>query len=389
MSGGFIGGFVLKSEDDVLDLLTGLGLMGAGGGGSFEVGRKLLLKDIEIGSLEVRDVNDVSDDQLVAVVFRMGSMAPMTEEKKRLLERLSLRRVFLDEKFPIIALSLLERYLNRDVDVVAAIELGCSNTPAPMSVAHALGRIFVDGDFAQRAIPEITQTTLCLNNVSPAPFGVADRYGNTVIITRTVSCEMAERIGKMLSVASLGTVAMAGFVMNGRRLRETIIPGTVSKAYEIGRIVRRAVSEGDDPAKRLVEKIEGSYILFKGRIVDVDWRDDPEGYMIGTTYIKGIDEYKNDHMKIWFKNENHITWLNDKPFVTSPDLISLMDPNGNPITNNALAKDLKVYVIGFKAHKIFRTEKGLEILGPKHFGFNIEYTPIENAIEKFKSYKQG
>jgi DUF917 family protein len=65
---------------------------------------------------------------------------------------------------------------------------------------------------------------------SPAPFGVADRYGNTVIITGTVSCEMAERIGKMLSVASLGTVAMAGFVMNGRRLRETIIPETVSKA---------------------------------------------------------------------------------------------------------------------------------------------------------------
>jgi DUF917 family protein len=95
MSGGFIGGFVLKSEDDVLDLLTGLGLMGAGGGGSFEVGRKLLLKDIEVGSLEVRDVNYVSDDQLVAVVFRMGSMAPMTEEKKRLLERLSLRRIFL------------------------------------------------------------------------------------------------------------------------------------------------------------------------------------------------------------------------------------------------------------------------------------------------------
>jgi hypothetical protein len=94
-------------------------------------------------------------------------------------------------------------------------------------------------------------------------------------------------------------------------------------------------------------------------------------------------------MKIWFKNENHITWLNDKPFVTSPDLISLMDPNGNPITNNALAKDLKVYVIGFKAHNIFRTEKGLEILGPKHFGFNIEYIPIENAIEKITSYKQG
>jgi DUF917 family protein len=59
------------------------------------VGRKLLLKDIKVGSLKVRDVNDVSDDQLIAVASRMGSMAPMTEEKKRLLERLSLGRIFL------------------------------------------------------------------------------------------------------------------------------------------------------------------------------------------------------------------------------------------------------------------------------------------------------
>jgi len=48
---------------------------------------------------------------------------------------------------------------------------------------------------------------------------------------------------------------------------------------------------------------------------------------------------------------------------------------------------LKVYVIGFKAHNIFRTEKGLEILGPKHFGFNIEYASIENAIKKIENYR--
>jgi len=95
MSGGFIGGFVLRSEDDVLDLLMGLGLMGAGGGGSFEMGRKLLLKNIEVGFLEAKDVNYVSDDQFVAVVFRMGSMAPMTEENKRLLERRVFTEYFL------------------------------------------------------------------------------------------------------------------------------------------------------------------------------------------------------------------------------------------------------------------------------------------------------
>ncbi|MGC9149090.1 MAG: DUF917 domain-containing protein [Sulfolobales archaeon] len=372
-----MGSIVLRNEEDVLRLLTGLGIMGTGGGGSIEVGKRLLIKDIEIGPLEIKDIETISDNQIIAVLYRMGSMAPMTTEKRLLEDKLGLRRVYLGEKFSMLALFLLERFLNIDVDVLAPLELGGSNTPTPLSIAHSTGKIFVDGDFAQRAIPEITQTTLCMRKISPTPAGVADRYGNTTIITKAISCEMAERIGKMLSVASLGTVAIAGFLMNGKQLKETIIPGTVSKAYEVGKVVREAVSSGDDPAKRLIEKVEGSYILFKGKIIDVNWRDDPEGYMIGMVYIKGSEEFKDDQMKIWFKNENHISWLNDKPYVTSPDLISLIDLRGNPVTNDTLSIGINVYVIGFKAHKIFRTEEGIKILGPKHFGFDIEYKPIE------------
>lgn len=376
---------ILKTEEDVLNLLIGLGLMSTGGGGSIEVGKELLIKDVEVGPLEIRDIEDVADDQLVAVVYRMGSMAPITDEKKRLEKKLGLRKVYLKEKFSMLALSLLERYLNEDIDVLAPLELGGSNTPTPLSIAHNTGKIFVDGDFAQRAIPEITQTTLCMKKISPTPAGVADRYGNMSIITKAISCEMAERIGKMLSVASLGTVAIAGFIMSGKKLKETIIQRTVSKAYNIGKVVREAIDRGDDPAKRIIEKIDGSFVLFKGKIIDANWYDDPGGYMVGTIYIRGSDDFKDNYLKIWFKNENHVSWLNDKPFASSPDLISLMDLKGNPITNNALAVGVDVYVIGFKAHEIFRTREGIELLGPKHFGFNIEYTPIEELIEKLRA----
>ena len=39
-----------------------------------------------------------------------------------------------------------------------------------------------------------------------------------------------------------------------------------------------------------------------------------------------------------------------------------------------------VTVFGIKAIEQWRTKKGIEIFGPKHFGFKIDYSPIENML---------
>ena len=49
---------------------------------------------------------------------------------------------------------------------------------------------------------------------------------------------------------------------------------------------------------------------------------------------------------------------------------------GEPKTNPSIREGDEVAVIGIRAAEVFTTEKGLEILGPKHFGFNLEYKPI-------------
>jgi len=371
---------VLKTRTDVLDFLTGVGLLATGGGGSVEVGKELLLKDIELGPIEIENPSNINNNATVCVVYRMGSMAPLTEEKLKLIQSLGLRKIHLGNKFPIMALSLLERFINMGIDVIAPLEIGGSNTPTPISIATSLGKIVVDGDFAGRAIPEITQTTLFMNNISSTPTACADEYGNTTIIVHSSSPEMTERIGKMISVASFGTVAAAGFVMTGKQLKETIIPNTLSEAYYIGRIVREAVEQGDDPAKRLVEKYRNAFLLFKGKIADFSWKDDPSGYMIGTITVVGDEGFSGHTFKIWLKNENHISWLDGRPFVTSPDLITLMDPSGKPLTNDILSPGMRVYVLGFKAKDVWRSPLGLKLLGPQHFGFDIQYRPIEEVI---------
>ena len=132
--------------------------------------------------------------------------------------------------------------------------------------------------------------------------------------------------------------------------------------------------------KRQVE-FKGGWLLFKGVVSGKNW-ESRDGYMYGTTLIKGMEEFRGEEAKIWFKNENHILWIDGEPKVTSPDLIEVVDlETAEPITNTDLKAGDRVAVIGVKCVEIFRTEKGLEVLGPKHFGFDIEYIPIEERMK--------
>jgi hypothetical protein len=106
--------------------------------------------------------------------------------------------------------------------------------------------------------------------------------------------------------------------------------------------------------------------------------EDRDGYYFGTAYLKGQGKNKGQTLDIWFKNENQVTWLNGQPWVCSPDLVSLVyKENGYGIYNAELKEGDDVVAIGIKGVEAFRTEAGLELAGPRHFGFEIDYRPIE------------
>ena len=104
--------------------------------------------------------------------------------------------------------------------------------------------------------------------------------------------------------------------------------------------------------------------------------------MYGTTTIRGEGPNRGRTMKIWFQNENHITHIDDRPFVTSPDLITVMDSKtGEPYTNTMVEKGMNIAVLGAKGAERYRTAPGLAILGPRHFGYQMDYVPIEEHLD--------
>jgi DUF917 family protein len=373
---------VIKNQLQAEDLVRGATFFGTGGGGEPSQGIKALISELEQGrEISLIDAEELNDDDLVACPFLMGSIAPVTEEKVKEMELFDLREKIYDYKTMMArAVEELANYTGKRIRGVIPIELGGANTASAIAAASSLNLPAVDGDFSGRAIPEIPQTTPYLTNKTLHPISSVDEYGNICIIKNAINVLIAERIGKYLSAASFGVAAQCGFLMSGKEAKETVISKTVSECLEIGKFIRESRESGQNVLDLLVKKVNG-WLLFKG-IVSAKETEDKDGYYWGTHTLSGLNEFSGQTFKIWFKNENHISWKNDKPFVTSPDLIIVVDMNtGEPITNTNLKIKDYVGVIGIKAREIFRTEKGLSILGPKHFGFDWSYKPIESLVK--------
>ena len=51
-----------------------------------------------------------------------------------------------------------------------------------------------------------------------------------------------------------------------------------------------------------------------------------------------------------------------------------------PITNPASKVRDRVSLIGYRSADRFRSPRALEVLGPRHFGVDADYVPIEKAV---------
>ncbi len=370
----------LKTRQQCEDFVRGCTIMGTGGGGSPARGVEKLAKGLDEGlRLGWIDVSRIADDAWVVCPFLMGSIAPKTPKDLAEMRELGLTEV----RYPnaiMNAIQELETYTGKKIGAVVPIELGGGNTAESVVQAARLGIPCVDGDYTGRAIPEITQITPVLFDKRLDPLTGVDEWGNITIVKAAINEPMAERIGKYLAVAAHGLVCMAGILLTGQECKEIIVPGTLTLCENLGRTVREARQQGGD-VPQAVAAAMGGWIIFKGRVTEKQW-EDRAGYYWGTHTLTGIEEYSGQTFKVWFKNENHISWLNDRPFVTSPDLICLVDrTSGEPKTNDAVAEGDVMSVIGARAPEPFLTRpKGLEVLGPRHFGFDYPFTPIEKLL---------
>lgn len=352
------------------DLIRGCAILGTGGGGSPTRGLRLIQSDLAAGrQFKLIGLEEVPDNALVASPYMCGSVTP--EQTGQTKSHNDMEMECLD------AFKALEDYLEQKFFATIATEIGGGNTAVALSVAAKCGIPIVDADPAGRSVPELQHTTFYIQDVPIAPLAVATATGDVLILKEVTDDFRAEAIVRAIAVVSGNRAGVTDHPMNGKFLQTSVVPGTLSKALAIGEAVRVARSSGTDPVQAAIKAGNG-YFLFKGEVTKADWKIE-EGFTIGELTISGQADDLGHRYRIWYKNEHIISWFDEKPDVTVPDLICVLDTNtGEAITNPNCNQGIEVAVIGYPAPEMWRSPKGLQLFGPKHFGYELQYKEIES-----------
>jgi len=158
-----------------------------------------------------------------------------------------------------------------------------------------------------------------------------------------------------------------------------------------GKTAREAVEQGRDPVAALVQVTNG-FMLFQGTVAKADMHGE-RGFNWWDVEISGTGTYARHTYKVYVKNENIVAWLDGVPDAMSPDTIQNLDPKTGDAPNGGLLGGYQlgaeVALIGYDTSPMWRTPKGIEVFGPRHFGFDFDYVPIEQLQRQRKVVRNG
>jgi len=358
----------ILNEEEVECLVHGAAILGTGGGGDPRKGLELLLKDMRCGrKLRIASLTEISDDDMTVCPYFCGTIASTGEKRNK--------KIIYEDPM-IEACKIMEKRLGEKIYATVAVEPGGLNMAIALHVASIMDIPLIDGDYVGRAAPELLQSTANIFGVPLLPSVMVTAHGNVVIVERFADLDEYEYIARSLSLTS-GSVAVVDTPVKGNIAKKVLIKGTVSKCIEVAKAVKEANMKGEDPIPSLIKCLNG-VLLFKGIVKKYVW-EDKGGFLYGEAIYVGTDEWKGHELKIWIKNENIIAWRDGKVVAAAPDPIFVVDEKGYAITNTELKEGMKAVVIGARAPDVWITEKGLELFGPRHFGFNFDYIPLKGA----------
>jgi len=371
------------SEQEIVDLLVGSCIQATRGAGSASSIRSARQAIADGKEFKIISVEDLPDNWMVVGPAGVGGGGAWEYVTDRIREQ-NLPRV---SNTYINAINLLSDFIGKKFNAVIRIEPAGAMYTA-LSVAAEMGVPLVDACLSGRARPEIQQQIPWTVGIPSTPAALFTRWGDEIIIKSAVDDYRSEDLARAVAVASGGGASMAMNPMSGKDVKRGVIPGNLSDAILLGKTVREAKEQGKDTIAALVEVTKG-YKLFHGVVTKSDqWGD--RGFSWADVEMKGINEYEGHIYKVFVKNENIVSWFDGEVDVTSPDYIYNLNPEtGEAITGGGLGgypMEREIVMVGVPAHPMWRTEKGIEVLGPRHFGFDFDYTSIEELQKKRKKF---
>lgn len=351
---------MLFTQDDIAPMAVGAAVLGAGGAGDSYLPEGVLAETIKAnGPIEVLSVDSFAEDDAVMPLGLVGTPYVVNEM--------------------LVSNIMLERVLEHSTAgqgapaAVVTIQMAGLNALIPLITAGQFGLPIVDADFAGRGIPLLDMTSFRLDGHYPENQVLADPLGRSICLTGARDFSVDQLVRPL--VALMGSLtAYTMFPLRGRDLRAQSLNGTLTRCLEIGRIFQSLHGHTAEEVDQMVDTIDGVRIA-SGTVIERLAQPDHDDSRVSITLE--TDDSSGQLTRIDLKDEFHLVTRDGELLVTLPDIITIADSDTwLPLGVEQVGIGQRVTVFALPAHPRWRSERGIELIGPRAFGYASDYTPF-------------
>jgi uncharacterized protein len=368
------------TEQELMDMMMGSSIQASRGANTGPTQERIKTALAQGKKFTMISVDDIPNDWTTVTVAGVGGGGAWDYVN----ERVKQQKLATVPNATTASVEALSKYIGKKFNAVVRIE--AVQAAGALMLASELGIPVVDACLSGRARPEIEQQIPWINGIPSTPAALTSRWGDSIIISKAVDDYRAEDLGRAIAVASGGGAQMAMNPMSAAEVKRGVIKGSLSQAILFGKTAREAVAQGKDPVAALVKASNG-VMLFEGTVTKSDTKGD-RGFTWSDVELTGKGKYVGHTYKVYVKNENIVAWLDGVPDAMSPDTIQDLDPKTGDAHNGgnlgAYKMGAEIAMIGYETSPMWRTPKGIEVFGPRHFGFDFDYVPVEQVVKQRK-----
>lgn len=331
--------------ENLQDLSLGTSFLGSGGGGCPHYELDMIYHQCSKYPFpKIIQLSDLPADALILPVAFVGALLIHLERLPNGLE------------FEAV-LSGFKKYYGKYPDAIAPGEIGGANGLTPFLFAGKHNIPIIDGDLLGRAYPRLEMSSANLAGIPPNPVFLGDVFGQFYLLDCNDPLKI-EHVARHITVSSGSSMAIGMYGMSAKTARVGLIPGTVSKALSLGKLLRQ------ENGLELLQQQEGVKYHTHGVITDVDYQI-KSGFMQGKFIVQNDD---GQEYTIFLQNEYLGLFSNETYQAITPDIISLLDADSlEPIASENLMYGSRVIVVSMRGPELWYSPRGLELVGPAVF----------------------
>lgn len=312
----------ILDKKGILQVMYGSAYLSTGAGGPLKAGLKmleLLEKEME-PKLKLFHIDEMTDNDYAVAAIGFGSPD-----------------AFLESDFGIEAYyayrGIREELIKEDkkVSYLYSLEYAGFNTFVPMYVAMMSNTPFLDVDANGKAIPTMEISLHKIFNEKISPVVLANNKGDIFICRAKdpTDTKTTELFSRKICEAFNYRIGYSSFVINKNSIKDKLIPGAISFAQKVGKIILECKENKTNLLNRM-EKVIKIREICCGEVSEVI-KDKKSAYNIGTIVI----ESKGQKFYVDYKNEILVVRSDSKVLITVPEIISMIDiDNYYPITTS-------------------------------------------------------